>query len=53
MEVTNFEEIQTEFMERAQQAIHSGNVATVDSKGRPRSRGVHGVWDGPTGWVIA
>lgn len=51
MEVTQFEAIQAEFMARAQQAIYC-NVATVDRKGRPRSRVLHLVWDGPVGWVI-
>jgi len=51
LDVTTFATIQTEFMERAQQAIYC-NVATVDSKGRPRSRVLHVVWDGSTGWVI-
>ena len=51
MEVATFEQIQGEFMARAQQAVYC-NVATVDSKGRPRSRVMHLVWDGPIGWVI-
>jgi hypothetical protein len=51
MEVNDFADIQSEFMARAQQAVYC-NVATVDSKGRPRSRVMHVVWDGPRGWVI-
>jgi general stress protein 26 len=51
MNVSNFEDIQAEFMRRAQQAVYC-NVATADLKGRPRSRVMHLVWDGPTGWVI-
>ena len=51
MEVIHFVDIQTEFMNRAQQAVYC-NVATVDPKGRPRSRVMHVVWDGPIGWVI-
>jgi len=51
MEITRFEEIQAEFMNRLQQAVYC-NVATVDTRGRPRSRVMHVVWDGPTGWVI-
>jgi len=50
-EVARFENIQTEFMHRAQQAVYC-NVATVDLKGCPRSRVMHVIWDGPTGWVI-
>ena len=51
MNVSTFEEIQVEFMHRAQQAVYC-NVATVDRKNRPRSRIMHVVWDGPIGWVI-
>lgn len=51
MEVPRYEDIQAEFMARAQKAVYC-NVATVDPKGRPRSRVMHLVWDGPTGWVI-
>lgn len=51
MEVSQFEDIQAEFMNRAQQAVYC-NVATVDLKGRPRSRVMHLIWDGPIGWVI-
>src|SRR5512141_1222798 len=52
MEVIHFEEIQTEFMRRVSQAVYC-NMATVDRKGRPRSRMLHPVWDGPTGWCIS
>ena len=51
MEITRFEDLQTEFMNRAQQAVYC-NVAIVDRKGRPRSRVMHVIWDGPIGWVI-
>ena len=51
MEIGKFEDIQEEFMNRAQQAVYC-NVATIDRKGRPRSRIMHVVWDGPIGWVI-
>jgi general stress protein 26 len=51
MEIDQFEQIQEEFMARAQKSIYC-NVATVDTKGRPRSRIMHLVWDGPIGWVI-
>jgi hypothetical protein len=52
MEVSKFEEIQVEFMQRVTKAIYC-NVATVDRKNRPRSRMMHPIWDGPTGWVIS
>lgn len=51
MEITHFEDIQAEFMARAQQAVYC-NVVTVDRKGRPRSRVMHLIWEGPVGWVI-
>jgi len=51
MNVDTFEEIQAEFMRRAQQAVYC-NVATVDLKNRPRSRIMHVIWDGHIGWVI-
>lgn len=50
MQVAKFEDIQTEFMDRAQQAVYC-SVATVYLKGPPRARVMH-VWDGPIGWVI-
>lgn len=51
MEVANFEEIQAEFMQRVSQAVYC-TMATIDLKGRPRSRVMHPIWDGPIGWVI-
>jgi hypothetical protein len=51
MVTTRFEVIQAEFMDRLQQAVYC-SVATVDQKGRPRSRVLHLVWHGPVGWVI-
>jgi hypothetical protein len=51
MEIQRFEEIQDEFMARVQKSVYC-NVATVDTKGRPRSRIMHLIWDGPIGWVI-
>ena len=38
-------------MERIQQAVYC-SMATVDRQGRPRSRILHPIWDGPLGWVI-
>jgi hypothetical protein len=52
MEVSNFEEIQMEFMQRVINAVYC-SMATVDRKGRPRSRILHPIWEGPTGWVIS
>jgi regulator of ribonuclease activity A len=52
MEVARFEEVQAEFMARVSQAVY-GTLATIDRKNRPRSRVVHPIWDGSTGWVIS
>ena len=52
MEVTSFSEIQAEFMERIRKAVYC-SMATVDRKGRPRSRIMHPIWDGFVGWVIS
>lgn len=52
IEIDQFELIQTEFFARIQQAVYCA-VATVDARGRPRSRVLHPVWDGPTGWCIS
>lgn len=52
MEVTSFNEIQIEFMRRVSQAVYC-NMATVDRNGRPRSRMLHPIWDGPIGWCIS
>ena len=52
MEVTTFADMKAEFMERIQKAVYC-SMATIDRKGRPRSRIIHPVWDGPIGWVIS
>ena len=51
MEVPTFAAIESEFLTRIQKAVYC-SMATVDRKGRPRSRIIHPIWDGPTGWVI-
>jgi general stress protein 26 len=50
METTSFAEIAEEFGLRVRKHIWC-SVSTVDRAGRPRSRVLHPVWDGPTGWV--
>jgi general stress protein 26 len=50
MQVTNFSEIEAEFIERVHKMVWC-SVATVDSKGRPRSRILHPIWEGSTGWI--
>ena len=52
MEASNFEEIQPEFIRRVSEAVYC-SVATIDRKNRPRSRIMHPIWDGATGWVIS
>ncbi|MCB9461467.1 MAG: pyridoxamine 5'-phosphate oxidase family protein [Anaerolineaceae bacterium] len=52
MEVTDFSEIQAEFEERVQAVIYC-MLVTTDHNMRPRSRVVHPVWEGATGWVTS
>lgn len=50
MDVRSFSEIEAEFLERVYRMIWC-NVATVDGRGRPRSRLLHPIWEGMTGWI--
>jgi hypothetical protein len=50
MEVENFEEIEDEFIRRVHSMVWC-NAATVDGQGRPRSRILHPIWEGATGWI--
>ena len=50
MEILNFSEIEEEFIQRVHSMVLC-NAATVDSKGRPRSRVLHPIWEGKTGWI--
>jgi general stress protein 26 len=50
MKVNSFSEIETEFIQRVHTMVWC-SVATVDSKGRPRSRVLHPIWEGSTGWI--
>src|SRR5512143_3707747 len=50
MGVASFAEIQDEFLKRVQRIVWC-TVATVDAKGRPRSRILHPFWEGATGWI--
>lgn len=52
MEVSTFADLQLEFNKRIQGAVYC-SVATVDRQSRPRSRIMHPIWDGKTGWVIS
>jgi hypothetical protein len=48
--VASFAELEAELLERTR-AIVWCNVATVDSRNRPRSRILHPIWEGATGWI--
>ncbi len=50
MDVASFADIAEEFNKRVQRIVWC-TVATVDRKGRPRSRILHPIWDGPTGYI--
>jgi uncharacterized pyridoxamine 5'-phosphate oxidase family protein len=50
MEVQAFSDIKDEFASRVEAQVWC-NMATVDRAGRPRSRIVHPLWEGCTGWV--
>jgi hypothetical protein len=50
MEVTDFAVIADEFRARVERMVWC-NVATVDARGRPRSRILHPLWEGATGWI--
>ena len=50
MRVSNFTEIEAEFIQRVHTMVWC-NVATVDSRQRPRSRILHPIWEGATGWI--
>lgn len=50
MQITQFAEIEEEFHRRVHSMVCC-SMATVDSKLRPRSRVVHPIWEGATGWI--
>jgi hypothetical protein len=49
--IVSFPEIEAEFIERVHRVVWC-NMGTTDTKGRVRSRIVHPIWEGPTGWVV-
>ena len=51
MQVSRFSEIEQEFIKRVHTMIWC-NVATVDRRGRPRSRILHPIWEASTGWIL-
>ena len=50
MDVARFSEIEPEFMRRIRRIVWC-TVCTVDALGRPRSRILHPIWEGSTGWI--
>ena len=48
--VASFAEIEKEFIERAHRMVWC-SVATLDTRGRVRSRILHPIWEGATGWI--
>ena len=50
MDVATFAAIEEEFVARVSRIVWC-TVATVDRKGRPRSRILHPIWEGATGWI--
>jgi len=51
MRIDSFEEIAAEFRTRVERIIWC-TMATADRERRIRSRIVHPIWDGRTGWVL-
>lgn len=49
-DAASFSEIEQEFMRRVARTVWC-SVATVDRKGRPRTRILHPIWEGSTGWI--
>ena len=50
MKVSSFSEIEDEFIRRVHKMVWCA-AATIDAKERPRSRLLHTIWEGSTGWA--
>src|SRR6266540_3552185 len=50
MDVSSFDEIEADFNQRVREIVWC-TVSTVDRRGRPRSRILHPIWEGTTGWI--
>lgn len=48
--VDTFAAIEAEFIQRVHTVVWC-NAATIDRQNRPRSRVLHPIWEGMTGWV--
>lgn len=51
MDVASFDEIAADFNDRVSSIVWA-TVATNDRKGRLRSRVLHPIWEGSTGWIV-
>ena len=51
IDISSFEEIRAEFMRRVEQVVWC-SMATNDARNRLRSRIVHPVWEGASGWIL-
>ncbi|NJO84911.1 MAG: pyridoxamine 5'-phosphate oxidase family protein [Blastochloris sp.] len=51
MQIQNLSEIEAAFIERVHRMVWC-SVATIDTQGRPRSRILHPIWEGATGWIL-
>lgn len=49
-DLLSFATIELDFMRRVQEVVWC-NCATIDAQQRPRSRVVHPIWEGTTGWI--
>jgi Pyridoxamine 5'-phosphate oxidase len=49
-EAGSFQDIAATFDERVRRIVWC-TVTTMDTKGRPFSRILHPIWEGPTGWI--
>lgn len=50
MNIADFAEIEAEFIQRVHSIVWC-NVATIDTRNRPRSRVLHPLWEGAVGWI--
>lgn len=48
--IQNFAEIEQEFLERVNKAVWCV-AASIEPQGRPRTRILHPIWQGATGWI--
>lgn len=51
MTVSSFADIAADFNARVSRIVWC-TITTVNAKGRPRSRILHPVWEGATGWIM-